>query len=102
MGLLNRVEKRMLGILKISLRLILVLLVTMIGMAYQSASADTEIQSFDSKDAMSIRSQELISATPSVVWSVMTNYNHLKNILPGYRRSQLVQNAPKLLDLSLS
>lgn len=53
-------------------------------------------------DIMTLRSQLVIDAPAPLVWATMTNYNALKDILPGYRKCQLVQTTPKLVDVALS
>ena len=53
--------------------------------------------------AQSIQAEALINAPVSAVWSDLVDYANMKNVLPGYQRSTVLQNAgsTKTLDLQV-
>jgi ribosome-associated toxin RatA of RatAB toxin-antitoxin module len=50
-----------------------------------------------------VQAKMLINAPPALVWNTITNYNALKNILPGYEKSNVIQSSgnSKLLDIAV-
>lgn len=53
--------------------------------------------------AKTVEARVMIDAPPSLVWREITDYPDLKNILPGYEKSQVVQSsgATKILDIAM-
>lgn len=66
---------------------------------YLMVSVDSNAKS----EAKDVEAQITIDAPPHLVWKVLTNYGQMKNILPGYEKSNVVQsNGPnKLLDIAM-
>ena len=54
-------------------------------------------------NAKKVQAKVLIEAPPSMVWQTITNYPDLKNVLPGYEKSTLIQSsgASKQLDIAM-
>ncbi len=50
-----------------------------------------------------VQARVLIDAPPSLVWETLTDYRNIKNTLPGYEKSTVLQSrgATKLLDLAM-
>ena len=48
----------------------------------------------DSAHVKMLEARVNIDAPPAAVWEVITNYGNLKNILPGYEKSQVVADGP--------
>ncbi|HEY9687899.1 MAG TPA: SRPBCC family protein [Coleofasciculaceae cyanobacterium] len=53
--------------------------------------------------AKNVQAKVLIDAPPSLVWQTITNYSDLKNILPGYEKSNVLKSsgARKQLEIAM-
>ena len=65
-------------------------------------AADVKLVS-DTGSAKVIRGETLINAPVESVWNNLTNYANMKNVLPGYERSTVLQSSGdgKTIDLAL-
>lgn len=50
-----------------------------------------------------LQAETVIDAPPAAVWSALTNYANMKNVLPGYQRSTVLQasGANSIVDVAL-
>lgn len=43
-------------------------------------------------DSKIVNARVVIDASPAAVWQILTNYNDLKNYVPGYQESKVIQS----------
>lgn len=61
------------------------------------------VASEPSGQTRTVEAKIVIDAPPAAVWSVLTNYPEMKNILPGYRKSSVLRSnaTGKVLDIAM-
>lgn len=69
------------------------MLLTTIVLAARSAGAaeDTAVEARRQGDAVEVSARATLRAPLEVVWSTLTDYDHLSEFIPGMRRSRLLQ-----------
>ncbi len=73
--------------------LILILLASFLCMGTTDAATPQVALTSHSSENKTLTSKVVIDAPASAVWQILTNYNNLKNVLPGYEKSQVIQSA---------
>jgi ribosome-associated toxin RatA of RatAB toxin-antitoxin module len=84
----------------------LIAMIFCIGLTVQLASATepAKVNVLSERDSVRVlHAETVINAPTDMVWRSMTDYNNLKNILPGYSRSTVLQGSGsvKTLDIGM-
>ena len=79
------------------------LLVAAVTITSTAFAASPSVSVNENGDLKTVKGSVTIDAPASQVWATVTNYNSMKNYLPGYKKSQVIANngANKKVDLSV-
>ncbi len=80
-----------------------VMLCTQAAMAQDESLMMVSVASEPKAHAKTVEARVTIDAPPELVWEVMTDYPEMKNILPGYEKSNVVKSsaAGKVVDIAM-